>query len=53
MNKQKNKHQFVNKPSIDAIADQWANLVLSHIRAKRLGNKKFISINKKYEYATK
>jgi len=47
------KNKQNNQQKIDAIAGQWAILVLSHIRAKRLGNKKFISINKKYEYATK
>lgn len=41
-----------NKTKIDSIAEQWVNLVLSHIRAKRLPKKEPIKINSKYEYAT-
>lgn len=36
---------------IDAIAEQWVNLVFAHVMAKKLTNKKTIKINRKYEYA--
>lgn len=36
---------------IDAIAEQWVNLVFAHIMAKRLNEKPFIKIKNKYEYA--
>lgn len=35
---------------IDAIAEKWVNLVLAHVRAKRLGKKKPIKVNK-HKYA--
>lgn len=40
-----------NEKKIDAIAEQWVNLVLAHVRAKRLGSKKQINVNKKHKYA--
>jgi len=42
-----------NKPNIDAIAEQWVNLVLAHIRAKKLSKKEPITISNKYGYAIK
>jgi len=49
---QSNKY-IDKKKSIDAIAEQWVNIVLAHVRAKRLPKKEPIRINRKYEYATK
>lgn len=40
-----------NKAKIDAIAEHWVNLVLAHVRAKRLSKKEPIKISNKYEYA--
>lgn len=34
---------------IDAISEQWVNLVLAHARTKRLSKKPFIKIKNKYE----
>lgn len=33
---------------IDAIAEQWVNLVLAHIGAKKLSDKKLINIKNEY-----
>lgn len=37
---------------IDAIAEQWVNIVFAHLQAKKLANKKLIKINKTYGYTT-
>lgn len=49
-----NKYRTSNKDKrveIDAIAEQWANLVLVQVQAKKLSDKKLINIKNKYEYA--
>jgi len=46
-NKDKDK-----QAEIDAIAQQWVNIVFAQIQAKKLATKKTIKINNKYEYAT-
>ena len=38
--------------TLDSIAEQWVNLVLAHIRAKKLSKKEPIKIKNKYDYAT-
>jgi len=45
-------NQTKNQTKIDAIAEQWVNLVLAHIRAKKLSKKEPIKIKNKYDYAT-
>ncbi len=35
---------------IDAIAEQWVNLVFAHVNAKNIPNKKLVRIKNKYEY---
>ncbi len=30
----------INQQQIDTIAEQWVNLVLAHVRAKKLGKRK-------------
>jgi len=53
MQDQEYKNQKNIQVKIDAIAERWVSLVLSHVRAKRLSKKEPIKINNKYEYATK
>lgn len=51
MNDHKHNNQTKPQTKIDAIAEQWVNLVLAHVRAKRLSKKEQITIKNKYEYA--
>jgi len=37
--------------SMDEAVSRWVNLVLTHARAKKLGNKKPIKISRKHDYA--
>ena len=46
-NKDKDK-----QAEIDAIAQQWVNIVFAQIQAKKLATKKPIKINNKYAHAT-
>lgn len=43
--------QKKSKISIDAIAEQWVNLVLVQVQAKKLPHKELIKIKTKYEHA--
>jgi len=52
MQDHKHKNQQNTQPTIDSIAELWTNIVLAHVRAKRLSKKEPIKINNKYEYAT-
>ena len=50
---QDQEHKDKDKQAkIDAIAQQWVNIVFAQIQAKKLATKKPIKINNKYEYAT-
>jgi len=46
-NKDKDK-----QAEIDAIAQQWVNIVFAHLQEKKLATKKPIKINNKYAHAT-
>ena len=51
MKDHKHNNQIKTIPNIDAIAEHWVNLVLTHIRAKKLSKKEPIKIKNKYDYA--
>ncbi len=45
-NKDKSRQQ-----TIDAIAEQWVNLIFEHVKAKRSLKKRLIKISNNHEYA--
>lgn len=52
MQDQEHKDKKNIQAEIDAIAEQWVNIVFAQIQAKKLATKKPIKIRNKYEYAT-
>ena len=51
MHNQEHKDKKVLQAKIDAIAEQWVNIVFAHLQEKKLATKKPINIHNKYEHA--